>query len=319
MSWNRILIVGAVTVAGIGCDPLIISGTITYHGSPPPGIASWVMVDTADGEWTGIVEPADADGNFEVRVSEGEYRLYGVVDTDRSESPGPPWYDVMGYDVDGPVAAPAEGVQINVESAYPWIASCFDGEGAYLVGIGAQVLSPATAESIADEASVTVTGGDEPIELDEEAHAREWVPYCDGGIPLNGPTEYTFRVSHPSEYQPPYEFVATATPREERPAIDHPGDGDVATAGSPLSVSWISPRGEGTLAWIQLFSRAEDAPGEPIWDEIGPSPLEIPGGALGTPGPYAVTVMESIDEYLPEGGASQAWSIDEVAFGVALP
>lgn len=315
---SRIRILGLLVVASalLGCDPLTISGTITFHGGPPPGLDSWVMVDTTDGEWTGIIEPAAADGSFEVRVSEGEYRVYGVVDTDGDGSFAPPWYDVMGYPAGGPTSAPAEDVHINVESAYSWIASCYDGEGAYLVGIGARVLSPGTAESLGEETTVTVVGGAEPIELDDVAHAREWAPYCADGVPMDGPTDYLFRVTHPTEYDPPLEFVATATPRGDRPLVDHPEDGDVIEAGSSLEVSWTSPDGADTLARVQLFGRWEDASDEPIWDEIGPSPMQIPGDALGTPGPHAVTVMEAHEEHMPEGGSIQAWGLDEVAISV---
>lgn len=145
-----------------GEDEPTITGTITYRGAQLPDLAAWVLAGEINTPDSLIVEPAEADGSYLFRgVEGGEYEVFGVVDVDHSGSPGGAWHDVMGYHPDMPVTVPAEGlegVDVNVGSAYAWTASCFDGDGAYMVGIGARVLD-GEGNDLAGEASVSVTGG----------------------------------------------------------------------------------------------------------------------------------------------------------------
>jgi len=280
---------------------------------------AWVLVGEEGVPDSLIVEPAGADGTYEVRVPAGVWEVYAVVDVDGSGSPGGAWYDVMGYAPQMPVTVVDQdlsGVDVNVESAYAGTGSWYEGAGAYLVGVGARVMT-ATGEELAGEATVTVTGGDEPIELDPDALAQEWAPYCAGGVPMDGATDYTYEVSHPEHYEPSVTFTVTNTPRDDRPLISAPTDGDVTVAGAPVVVEWSSPDGDEASAWVQLWWRGDDAGDEPIWDEMGPGPsMEIPAGALGEAGAYSVVVLQASESYYAEGGVSQAWGLDEVFFSV---
>ncbi len=299
-------------------DEVTVTGAITYHGATPPGLLSWVFVDDAQGEFDMIVEPAADDGSYSFTVPDGsEVLVYGVVDTDASQSPGPPWFDVMGHHPANPVVAPAEGVDVNVESAWGWVATCYDGSAAYLVGIGARVLSPATGEDVGDTASVTVVGGAAPIDLHEDQHAWEWVPYCEGGVPLDGPTDYTFTVSDPVYYDPPASFTVTGTSWDERPIIDAATLDASVEVGTPLTVEWTSPKGPDAHAWVQVWRHGEDPSSEPIWDEMGPGPsIEVPGEVFGETGEYGVVLLQSKDTHFVEGGVNQAWGLDQFTFVV---
>ncbi len=301
-----------------GCPPdPTITGTVTFDGAPLSGMLAWILAGEVDTPDSMIVEPVAADGTYEITVSAGDWEVFAVVDVDGSGSPGGAWYDAQGHAPDMPFSVgedDVEGADINVEAAYPWIASCFDGNAAWLVGIGARVLT-SDGDDLAGEATVTVSGGNEPIELDPDALAREWVPWCSGGVEMDGATDYTFTVSHPVHYDPEESFTATSTPRSDRALVDAPEEGDVVTAGSPLTVEWTSPDGPETYAWVQVWWHGEDADDEPIWDEMAPGPsLEIPGDVLGTPGPYSVILLQARDTNFPEGGSSQAWGLDEVFF-----
>jgi hypothetical protein len=213
-----------------GCDPAPkITGTVTWKGGALNGLQAWVLVGRAGSTDTPFVEPVEADGSFEVVVSEGEWEVYAVVDVDGSGSPGGAWFDAMGHAPDMPFPISdqdLDGVEVNVQSAYGWTASCFDGGAPTMVGLGARVLT-ASSDDLGGEAVVTIAGGDEPIDLDPDALAREWVPYCSGGIPMDGPTDYTFTVSHPDHYDPSVSFTL--------------GSGGSVRSEAPISHRWNSP------------------------------------------------------------------------------